>query len=55
VTGDEAWLRNVVSTIPLARPGTPEEVANVVAWLASDESSYATGAAFVLDGGMTAI
>jgi glucose 1-dehydrogenase len=38
--------------IPLQRAGTPEEVAAVVAWLASDEARYATGASFVVDGGL---
>lgn len=38
--------------VPLRRPGKPEEVAGLVAWLASDEAAYATGATFVLDGGM---
>jgi NAD(P)-dependent dehydrogenase (short-subunit alcohol dehydrogenase family) len=38
--------------IPLQRAGTPEEVAGLVAWLASDEASYATGVSFLLDGGM---
>ncbi|MEI2715389.1 MAG: SDR family oxidoreductase [Nocardioides sp.] len=37
--------------IPLGRPGTCEEVANFVLFLASDESSFATGAEFVVDGG----
>ena len=39
--------------VPLGRPGTPEEVAALVAWLCSDEASYATGQSYVLDGGMT--
>jgi len=39
--------------VPLGRPGKPEEVANLVAWLVGDESSYVTGASYVLDGGMT--
>jgi 3alpha(or 20beta)-hydroxysteroid dehydrogenase len=37
--------------IPLGRPGQPEEVATFVLFLASDESSFATGAEFVVDGG----
>lgn len=37
--------------IPLGRPGLPEEVAAFVVFLASDESSFATGAEFVVDGG----
>ncbi len=42
--------------IPLGRPGQPDEVASFVVFLASDESSFATGAEFVMDGGtVTAI
>ncbi|WP_030167416.1 glucose 1-dehydrogenase [Spirillospora albida] len=37
--------------IPLGRPGQPEDVASFVLFLASDESSYATGSEFVIDGG----
>lgn len=39
--------------IPLGRPGQPDEVATFVVFLASDESRYATGAEFVMDGGLT--
>ena len=38
--------------IPLQRPGRPEEVASLVSWLVSEEAEYATGASFLLDGGM---
>lgn len=39
--------------IPLARPGKPEEVARVAVFLASEDSSYITGHALVVDGGLT--
>ncbi|MFC8385736.1 glucose 1-dehydrogenase [Nocardia sp. NPDC056952] len=39
--------------IPLARAAEPDEVSALVAYLASDESSYSTGAEFVVDGGLT--
>ena len=54
VTRDAEWLANVLSTVPLGRAGRPEEVAGLIAFVASDACAYATGAAFVLDGGMTA-
>lgn len=38
--------------IPLGRPGQPEDVASFVVFLASDESAYATGSEFVVDGGV---
>lgn len=43
------------ATIPARRPGQPEEVAAMMAWLASDDASYAVGGYFVVDGGQTAI
>ena len=42
------------ATVPLGRIGEPEEVAGLIAFLVSGESSYCTGADFVVDGGMLA-
>jgi NAD(P)-dependent dehydrogenase (short-subunit alcohol dehydrogenase family) len=39
---------------PLRRYGTPDDIANLVHWLASDEARYASGQLWVLDGGLTA-
>ena len=38
--------------IPLGRPGGPEEIASLIAWLASDPAAYVTGASIVADGGL---
>ena len=40
--------------VPLGRMGQPEDIANCILYLASDESSYVTGAEFTVDAGMTA-
>ena len=50
---DKAELNNVLRRIPLRRIGTPEEIANMVEFLASDKASYITGSTFFVDGGMT--
>lgn len=44
-----------LSKMPMARAADPSEIANVIAFLASDEASYVTGAAWYADGGLTAI
>ena len=43
----------LINATPMARRGTPEEMANVCAFLASDEASYVTGALWLADGGVT--
>lgn len=62
---DTAWTRKeegpfnkeiekmVINATPMGRRGTPEEIANVYLFLASDEASYITGALFSADGGIT--
>jgi NAD(P)-dependent dehydrogenase (short-subunit alcohol dehydrogenase family) len=62
---DTAWTRGpggplspeiqdtINGSVPLGRRGTPEEMANIFAFLASDEASYITGALLLADGGVT--
>ena len=52
--GSDDDRRSWPEAIPLGRLGTAQEMANVAAFLASDEASYVTGAVFVADGGVTA-
>jgi glucose 1-dehydrogenase len=51
VIKDEAFRAKVLSRTPLGRFGRPEEIAAIVAWLASDEASYVTGTTLFADGG----
>lgn len=46
-------LDPILSHYPIRRPGKPEEVANMVLYLASDEAAWVTGGTFTIDGGMT--
>ena len=48
ISSDE---KSLGSTVPLGRGGKPEEVASLIAWLATAEASYITGQAIVVDGG----
>jgi NAD(P)-dependent dehydrogenase (short-subunit alcohol dehydrogenase family) len=45
----------IVSRIPLGRPGRPQDVEGIMVFLASDESGFATGSLFRVDGGMTSL
>jgi len=45
-------LDKIVATIPVKRLGTPEEIASMVSWVASEESGFATGADFSVNGGL---
>ena len=49
----DAQVKYMVERIPLGRMGRPEEVAALIAWLASEECSFSTAAAFDLSGGRT--
>ncbi|WP_380878537.1 glucose 1-dehydrogenase [Sphingomonas sp. DBB INV C78] len=55
VDDPEATLAGFLSVHPIGYLGHPDDIAAIVAWLASDESRFATGAAFSVDGGMTAL
>jgi NAD(P)-dependent dehydrogenase (short-subunit alcohol dehydrogenase family) len=46
--------KTVIEMFPVKRMGNPQEIANGIAWLCSDESSYATGHILAIDGGFTA-
>jgi NAD(P)-dependent dehydrogenase (short-subunit alcohol dehydrogenase family) len=54
-TPDPAKTRErLIATVPLGRFGKPEEIADLIVYLASDEAQFVTGAEFVIDGGLTA-
>ena len=48
----EDVLVKIINTIPVKRLGTPDEIASIVSWIASDEGGFATGADFSLNGGL---
>ena len=48
----EDVLAKIVATIPVKRLGKPSEIASIIAWLASDDGGYTTGADFSVNGGL---
>ena len=54
VFGTQEALDEMSAVHPIGRIGRPEEIADAVAWLFSDRSSYYTGQSLILDGGLTA-
>jgi NAD(P)-dependent dehydrogenase (short-subunit alcohol dehydrogenase family) len=57
LTGEqiEEFKKNIVATVPMGRMGDPDEIAKAALFLASDDSSYVTGAELFVDGGMAQI
>ena len=51
----DQFKKNIVNTVPMGRMGSPDEVAKVVSFLASDDSSYITGIELFVDGGLAQI
>ena len=43
----------IAATVPLGRPGRPDEIAPLITFLATDDASYCTGASYLVDGGMS--
>ena len=54
IAGDEERRRQFMALEPVGRFGRPEEVARLALFLASDDSSFCTGAPFIIDGGFSA-
>lgn len=55
ITGNEMMLKASTAMHPLGRIGSPEEVASVIAWLLSKESSWVTGQVIGIDGGLATV
>ena len=53
-TGTDERKAALAATVPLNRVGRPEEIAQIIVFLASDKASFITGASYLVDGGKTA-
>ena len=51
----EQLKNSLITSVPMGRMGSPDEIAKVVSFLASDESSFVTGIELFVDGGMAQI
>ncbi|MBA3898432.1 MAG: SDR family oxidoreductase, partial [Sphingomonadaceae bacterium] len=52
---DAAYRKSLEANVPVARAGTPEEVAGLALWLASPAAAYVTGASVTIDGGLSLV
>jgi NAD(P)-dependent dehydrogenase (short-subunit alcohol dehydrogenase family) len=52
-TGDAAGMADMIASVPLKRAGTADEIAQAILFVASDNASFLTGQALVVDGGQT--
>lgn len=55
ISSDPESRAAIVGRIPMGRAGSPDDVAGIMVYLASDDSAFATGALFAVDGGMTTL
>jgi NAD(P)-dependent dehydrogenase (short-subunit alcohol dehydrogenase family) len=55
ISGDPKSRAAIIGRIPVGRAGSPEDIEGIMVYLASDESAFATGALFSIDGGMTTL
>lgn len=55
IADDEQARAEIISRVPLGRAGTPEDVAGMMVYLASDEARFATGSSYFIDGGMSTL
>lgn len=53
--GEQSWKKMLTDSVPFGRLGKPSEIAKAVVFLASDDSSFITGAELFVDGGMAQV
>jgi NAD(P)-dependent dehydrogenase (short-subunit alcohol dehydrogenase family) len=51
----EAGMREMAAQVPIGRLAQPEEIARLVAWLASEDNTYVSGQTYIIDGGFTRV